>query len=108
MSRRNVILLIIMLAVVVAVVFGTFYFQQPASQTPGAATGINFLANFIPFGKSKTTPAEKVTPPANLSESVPTNEISTSNLSLKKVSGFPIAGFGVFMKERFKEESLAG
>ncbi len=48
-----------------------------------------------------------MTPPANLSESVPTNEISTSNLSLKKVSGFPIAGFGVFMKERFKEESLA-
>ncbi len=101
MSKRNVILLIIVLAIIVVVVFGFFYFYQPASQ-PGTVTGTNFLANFLPFGKSTTTAPTNTTTPVNVSGYVSPTE-TTSNAILKKVSSFPIAGYGVFMKERFKD-----
>lgn len=101
MSKRNLILLIIILVVIVAIVFGFFYLYQPANQT-GGTTGTNFLANFLPFGKSKTTTPSNTTTPADVSGYVPPTE-TASELKLKKVSSFPIAGFGVFMKERFKD-----
>ncbi len=90
--------------VVVAIIFGFFYFYRPASQTTGTAQGTNFLANFLPFGTGKTTTPTSTTTPVNVSGYVPpvtTTEVA--NTSLKKVSSFPVAGFGVFMKERFKD-----
>jgi hypothetical protein len=105
MSKRNVILLIIIFTVIVAVIFGFFYFYQPVSQPGTPTTGTNFFANFLPFGggNKNTTPAAE-TPPANVSGYVPPSETtSSSNVVLKKVSGFGVAGYGIFMKERFKE-----
>ncbi|MCX6751264.1 MAG: hypothetical protein NT161_00640 [Candidatus Nomurabacteria bacterium] len=102
MSKRNVILLIIILVVVVAVVFGFFYFYQPKNTT-GGTTGTNFFANFLPFGKSKTTTPTNINTPTDVSGYVPTTEGEKQNARLKKISSFPVAGYGVFMKERFKD-----
>ncbi len=103
MSKRNVILLIIILVVIVAVAFGFFYFYRPA-QNGATPQGTNFFANFLPFGKSKTvTPTDNGGIPADVSGYVPTEGDNIQNSKLKKVSSFPVAGFGVFMKERFKD-----
>ena len=100
MSKRNFILIVIILVVIVAVVFGFFYFYQPANKTD-TTEGTNFLANFLPFGKSKTTTPTNTNTPTDVSGYVPTTEGETQNARLKKISSFPVAGYGVFMKERF-------
>jgi hypothetical protein len=103
MSKRNLILLIIILVVIVAIIFGFFYFYQPANQTGEDAEGTNFFANFLPFGGSKTVTPTDTTTPVDVSGYIPTSEEEARAIKLTKVSGFPIAGFGVFMKERFKD-----
>jgi hypothetical protein len=70
--------------------------------TPGSNTpGTNFFASFNPFGKKPTPPAE--TPPANVTENTPPATNNSTPSPLKKVSSMPIAGFGIFSKERYKE-----
>ena len=101
MSKRNTILLIIILVVVVAIAFGFFYFYQPNNQNGGTTTSTNFLSNFWPFGKSKTVTPGNGTNPTDVSGYIPPTETDTTNTTLKKVSTFPIAGYGIFMKERF-------
>lgn len=99
MSKRNFILIVIVLVVIVTVIFGFFYFYQPKS--PGVVSDtVNFLADFLPFGKSKTVTPGDVNQPVDVSGFVPTSDNETQNAKLKKVSSFPIAGYGVFMKER--------
>ena len=105
MSKRNLILFIIVLTIIIAIVFGFFYFYRPANQTGSVTEGTNFLANFLPFGNDTKTTPSGTTPPADISGFKPTNETNTTTLKLKKISTFPIAGFGVFMKERFKNVS---
>lgn len=84
-------------------VFGYFYFYQPTNQNGDGAEGdTNFFANFLPFGKSKTTTPTDTTPPIDVSGYEPI-ETEITDLKLKKVSGFPVAGYGVYMKERYKE-----
>lgn len=102
MSKRNFILIVIILVVIIAVVFGFLYFYQPKNIT-GGTTGTNFFANFLPFGKSKTTTPTNTNTPTDVSGYVPTTEGETQNARLKKISSFPVAGYGVFMKERFKD-----
>lgn len=102
MSKRNIILIIIILAVIFVAVFGFVYFSQPANQD-GTTEGINFLSNFLPFGKSKNVTPQN-TSPTDVSGYIPTEDNSVAlNTKFRKISSFPIAGFGVFMKERFKE-----
>jgi len=108
MSKRNLILLIITLVVITAIIFGFLYFYKPAKQTGNTTKDTNFLTNFLPFGNNTKTEPTKTTPPTNISGFKPTTGIDTINLKLKKVSSFPIAGFGVFMKERFKETPIVG
>jgi len=101
MSKRNFILIVIVLIIIVAVVFGFFYFYQPKS--PGVVSDtVNFLADFMPFGKSKTTTPTDINQPVDVSGFVPTSD-ETQNIKLKKISTFPIAGYGVYMKERYKD-----
>ena len=102
MSKRNFILLIIILIIAVVAVFGFLYFR-PISTTPGnTSAGTNFFSQFNPFGTSKpTTPV--VTPPVNVSGYVPPTTTETSPAKLVKVSSMPIAGFTVFTKERLKD-----
>ncbi len=103
MSKRNIILFIIILVVIIVGVFGFLYFFQPKDQNGGTVTGTNFFANFLPFGKSKTT-TPNPTPPSDVSGYVGAGDNSASYGKFKKISSFPVAGYGVFMKERFKAE----
>jgi hypothetical protein len=101
MSKRNFILLIIILIIVVIGVFGFLYLQQPTSPG-GDSTGINFGSKFNPFGSSSQTTPPTTTPPVDISGYIPTTTTETK-LQLIKVSTMPIAGYGVFSKERLKE-----
>ena len=107
MSKRNVILLIIILVAIVATLFGFLYFYQPKSQIGDTNEDINFFANFLPFGGSKNTaPTTNTNQPVDVSGYQPTdaNTVESPNtVVLKKISSFPVAGFGLFMKERFKD-----
>ena len=108
MSKRNFILIVIILAIIVAVIFGFFYFYQPNNQTGGTTEGTNFLANFLPFGKSKTTTPTNTNTPTDVSGYVPTTEGETQNARLKKISSFPVAGYGVFMKREVYPDRSRG
>ncbi|MFA6586130.1 MAG: hypothetical protein WCS86_03140 [Candidatus Paceibacterota bacterium] len=103
MSKRNVILLIIILGIIIIGAFGFLYLYQPASKTTGTTSVVNFIANFLPFGKSSSSTPTDTTSPTDVSGYVPSEETTLPNVRLKKVSTFPVAGFGVFMKERFKD-----
>ena len=102
MSKRNFILLIIILAIVVVGVFGFLYLQQSAIPSGTDTDGINFGSKFNPFGSSSQTTPPTTTPPVDISGYIPTTTTETK-LQLTKVSTMPIAGYGVFSKERPKE-----
>ena len=100
MTRRNFILLVIVLVIVVIAIF-VFLFSQPNTTTPGGeGTGTNFFSQFNPFASNKTkTPV--VTPPVTTPGTEPGTTPETTS-KLIKISSMPIAGFGVFSKERIK------
>ena len=101
MSKRNFILLIIVLIIVGFGVFGYFYFNQGTTDTTGNnTTDTNFFSQFNPFGNVKTKPPV-VTPPTDVSTETPPTP-TTVVLKLNKISSMPIAGFTTFSKERLK------
>jgi hypothetical protein len=103
MSKRNFILLIIVLVITSAVAFFylSSYKQKGGDQTDSGGT--NFLSEFFPFGKSTTTTPPGVENPTDVSGYVPPTTEEVSINKLKRVSDLQVAGFGVFMKERFKD-----
>lgn len=101
MSKRNLILLIIVLIIVVVAIFGVFYLYQPNNQGGETTEGTNFFADFLPFEKSKKINTTDTTNTTDISGYEETINTEIQNSPLKKVSGFPVAGFGVFIKERF-------
>src|SRR6185295_13416011 len=101
MSRRNFILLIIVLVIAVAVIFGFLFFREPTTNTGEDTGGTNFLSIFNPFA-SPPPPAPPATPPVNTPSPEPTPEEMLA-VKLKKVSSMPVAGYGVYQKERLKE-----
>src|SRR3989338_6308938 len=93
MSKRNFVLLIIILITVVIAILGFLYFRTSPATPADSGTGTNFVSQFNPFGVSKPTPPP-VRPPAAFSgkEPVPSE---TEIQKLTKVSGRPIGGFRV-------------
>lgn len=92
--------------VIIAGVFVFLYIYQQKNQNTNTTTteDTNFLANFLPFGNKKTTTGEDK--PSSIDISIEENnkeETPLDDKKLKKVSSFPVAGYGVFNKERFKE-----
>ena len=64
--------------------------------------GTNFFFDFNPFNNKGKTPDS--TDPTDVSGYVPPDENGeVRNMKLMKVSSMPVAGYGIFMKERFKE-----
>ncbi len=107
MTKRNLTLLIIIIVAILAISFGFSYFFKSSTPAPTTGTqGINFVSQFFPFLKSTAPKTAEPTAPANISgfEKAPIIEASKANMV--KVSTMPIAGFGVFMQERFKEASI--
>ena len=100
MSKRNFILLIIILGLIVIAVFGLLYFQQKTTVPEDESQGTNFISQFNPFGAKPTPPA--VTPSTDASE-YQSDTGETQKIKLVKVSSMPVAGFTVFTKERLKE-----
>ena len=98
MSKRNFILLIIVLVATAVVVLGILYFRQPTGTT--TTGGTNFGSIFNPFGPSKPATTPTTTPPTDISgyQPEPTTEVTTQQL--RKISSMPVAGFTMFSKER--------
>ncbi len=99
MTRRNFILLVIVLILTAIFLFWFFYLRpRPINTTPGETGG--FFSSLNPFGKTKV-----VTPPTNNGNNTdngenppPTNTEETKKLT--KVSSMPIAGYTPFEKEK--------
>ena len=104
MSRRNLILLIIVLIILSVAVIGYLYSRTPEPAAPGEDTGTNFFSRFNPFGKSGGNSAPTPTPDTP-EPNIPTPD-EVAAVKLKKVSTLPIAGYIVFQKERLKEVPL--
>ncbi|MEK7113748.1 MAG: hypothetical protein AAB873_02900, partial [Patescibacteria group bacterium] len=104
MSKRNLILIIIIFLALVAGATTFYYFYQPKSKVDEQVQDVNFLADFFPFGDKKSeNETQDQKSPVDVSGFEPEQVEEKSDARLQKVSSFPIAGFGVFMKERFKE-----
>jgi hypothetical protein len=101
MSKRNFILLIIILILAVIAFFG-FLYLNPGTPVPGTSNnpGINFISKFNPFGNNKPAPTN-TTPPVDNGGN--TNNPVTEIPKLVKISSMPVAGFTIFTKERLKD-----
>ncbi|MFA5840929.1 MAG: hypothetical protein WC847_01490 [Candidatus Paceibacterota bacterium] len=102
MSKRNFILLIIVLVILTLGVLGFLYLQQPTSPG-GDSTGTNFGSKFNPFGTSDTNKPPTPPPPVDVSGYEPAPSTPDALVKLRKISSMPIAGFTVFSKERLKD-----
>ena len=106
MSKRNTILFIIVLIILTTGVLWYFYFNKSTDtiNTNTKTEGENFVSNFFNFGKIKTKEVEDdSTSVTDISEENEETTIDIQEGNLFKISSMPVAGFTVFMKERFKE-----
>ncbi len=100
MSKRNFILLIIILVAIGIAVFVFLAFRPKEPSPTDTSGGTNFFSQFNPLGTKP--PSGGTTPPIDVSGYVPpTTGVPTEKLI--KVSSMPVAGFGLFSKERLKE-----
>src|SRR3989344_7481083 len=101
MSRRNVILLIIVLIIATIAFIGYLYLRGTGVLPRDPGEGTNFIDQFNLFGSGTQTPPA-TPPPTDVSGTPPPAE-EVQNTKLKKVSSMPVAGFGLFSKERIKD-----
>ena len=103
MPTRNLILWIIAFIVITTGVFSFFYFRSPSSDG-GPTDSPNFIATSWPFrGDNQAQETPTTSSPSDISGYEPPDETNISEAILVKVSQRPIAGYGVFQKERYKD-----
>jgi hypothetical protein len=103
MSKRNLILIAVIIIMIVVVAFTFFSIYKPTNtNTSGGTGGTNFLSSFFPFGKNTTTNPTNGTQPVDISGYTPPTTPETPKELLAKVSSMPVAGYGIFTKERIK------
>jgi hypothetical protein len=105
MSKRNFILLIIILILAMITVLGYLYTQPKTIPTGNTSEDTNFISRFNPFRNDPPPPKDVET----TTDSENNDENNTENVEtpkLIKVSSIPVAGFTVFSKERLKEVLL--
>ncbi|HNW71392.1 MAG TPA: hypothetical protein PKZ36_01205 [Candidatus Paceibacterota bacterium] len=103
MSKRKIITILVTIIAVFLVTWTLLSFYKSSKNTTGEnTTGTNFLSEFFPFGKNKTNTTENNGTPTDIS-GYTTSEDGTLVEKLTKVSSMPVAGYGVFTKERYKE-----
>ncbi len=101
MQKRNFILLIIVLVVVVGALFGYLYLTR--NTVPGVESeGTNFISRFNPFGVKNNNP-DSTKPIPEYPPGGEDPETPAETLKLSRVSSMPVAGYTVFSKERLKE-----
>lgn len=110
MSKRNIILIAIVLVVIAIFALVFMSLSSPANKGGSGATGgTNFLSNFFPFGKNNgANTNNNGTTPVNVSGYVPPGGGMIPKELLTKVSSMPVAGYGIFAKERFTNLSSTG
>jgi hypothetical protein len=102
MSRRNFILLVIVLAILmVSVVVFLFSRRAPTGEN---TDGENFPANLNPFGGIQNVPNKNTPSSGGEGEGTAPTEGEVEKMQLAKVSSMPIAGYSVFKKERVAKE----
>ena len=102
MTKKSLILIGVVLVIIVIIGFVFFSVYKPTNTTGGGTGGTNFLSTLFPFGKSSTT-TPNGTPPVDVSGYTPPATTGIQKQLLTKVSSMPVAGYTVFMKERFKD-----
>jgi len=85
------------------ITFIFLYFYKPTTLQTIETSGTNFLSEFFPFGKNTNTPGGNKNTPADISGLTPSSIAEGQKEALVKVSSMPIAGYGIFSKERYKE-----
>ncbi|MEI8269869.1 MAG: hypothetical protein WCG45_00710 [bacterium] len=103
MSKKSIIIIGIVLVIAMVGVFVFFSSFKPAGNINDGTGGTNFFSTIFPFGKSTTTNTGTPTPPADVSGYIPPEIPVTQRELLNKISTMPIAGYGIFTKERFKD-----
>ncbi|HEV7702339.1 MAG TPA: hypothetical protein VGO63_02770 [Candidatus Paceibacterota bacterium] len=102
MSKRNFILLIIILGLVIAGLFGFLYLRSGTTPVDVVTSGTNFLSQFNPFASNTPTPGDEPSGIDTNGDGTITQE-ELAAVKLKKISSMPIAGFTIFSKERLKD-----
>lgn len=102
MSKRNLVLILIVLVLIVGGFLGYLYLFKPKNNINGESSGTNFLSDFFPFGK-KNKPNTNTETPIDISGYTPPEDSAPQAELLTKISSMPIAGYGVSNKERYME-----
>lgn len=102
MQKRKIIIVIGIILGILLIVWGFTILFKPTttSQTGETTTGTNFFTNLFPFINTISNTTNKVLDILGIGNETPTEEPISL---LQKVSNLPVAGFGVFNKERFIE-----
>jgi len=105
MPIRNLILLILVLIIITLLVFGFLYLHSPKPESE-TARDTNFTANFWPFGKNDEVKNEETLVGVSEHDSSNQEGVDETKFVFKKISSMPIAGYGVFLKERYGETEI--
>lgn len=98
MSKRKIIIILGIVALVVLLFVGLIVVSNQKTNQTSETTGTNFFSNLFPFINTVSNTAEKVLNVLGIGG----GENQEEQISLlQKVSSFPVAGYGIFMKERF-------
>jgi hypothetical protein len=99
MSKKITIIIGVVLIIFLFILGYAFLSKPNTTNTTEQTTGTNFFSNIFPFLKSTSNLTNSILDLLKPSE----EKVAPQETSLIKVSSFPIAGFGVFNKERFVE-----
>lgn len=99
MSKRNIIIFITILILVVGAVLGFLYLR--AQKDGGEEPDPNFLVKFNPFKRNTGDAPSGGDKTQNEENDAPT--VIGPETNLRMISSMPIAGFGIFSKERITD-----
>lgn len=109
MKKRNFILLIILMFVILGILYVSFKPTTPDDEgNTNTNQDTNFFSNIFPlFGnKNKNSNNTNTENPADISGYVPPTEGKIKDMILYKISSVPVAGYGLYYKERFVDVPL--
>lgn len=105
MSQKSITFLIIILIIITIGFFGYSYINKKKdfSDLENIGFGENFISTFfsnLTKDKNESEKSEEITDVSNNEDKF---VVENQNIKLIKISNFPVSGFVVFMKERYKE-----
>jgi hypothetical protein len=107
MSKRNFLLLIVGFVIIGIFAFSYFSSFKQSDNNKENQGGINFLSEFFPFGKKDVETPNNSEMPVDISGYIPPTTEDSIKRKIVRVSGMQVAGYGIFMKERFVEVPIS-